>query len=49
MNFAFILSMVLILAAVVSVFVRIPVVSHNAFWFVIAAYVVLASSTGSHG
>lgn len=49
MNFAFIISMILILAAVVSVFVQVPVISPYAFWFVIAAYVVLASSTGSHG
>lgn len=47
MNFAFILSMLLILAAVVSVFVIIPVISHYAFWFAVAAYVVLASSKGN--
>ena len=46
MNFGFIASMILILFAVVSVFIRVPIVSNYAFWFVIGAYVVLASSKG---
>lgn len=44
MNFGFILSLVAIIVAVVSVFLPIPIVSNYAFWFAVAAYVVLASS-----
>ena len=46
MNFGFILSLVAILVAVVAVFMPVPVVSNYAFWFAVAAYVVLASSKG---
>jgi len=44
MNFGFVVSMILILLAVVSVFIRVPIVSNFSFWFVVSAYVVLASS-----
>ena len=46
MNFGFILSLVLILLAVVGVFIPISIVSNYAFWFAVAAYVMLASSHG---
>jgi uncharacterized protein (DUF983 family) len=42
-NLAFIFSLVLAGLAVVGVFIEIPMVSNYAFWFAIAAYVVLAS------
>jgi hypothetical protein len=44
MNFVFIVSLLMAIAAVVGVFVQIPVVSTYAFWVAIAAYVVLAGS-----
>jgi len=40
------LSMVLIILAVVSVFILMPIVSNYAFWFAVAAYIVLASARG---
>ena len=44
MNFAFVLSLVLVILAVVGVFIEIQIVSNYAFWFVVAAYVILAGS-----
>lgn len=44
MNLSFILSLVVIGLAVVGVFVDIPWVSSFAFWYAIAAYIILASS-----
>ena len=44
MNFGFIISLVIIMAAVVGVFIEIPIVSHYAFWVAIAGYIVLAGS-----
>ena len=44
MNFAFVFSLILAGLAVVSVFIWIPLVSEYAFWFAVAAYIVLAGS-----
>ena len=44
MNFGYVLSLVLIGLAVVGVFIEIPFVSNYAFWFAIAAYIVLAGT-----
>jgi hypothetical protein len=40
----FALSLIMAIAAIVSVFVFIPVVSAYAFWMVVGAYIILASS-----
>ena len=42
MNFTFILSMITVIIAILSVFIEIPVVSNYAFWFVVAGYMMLA-------
>lgn len=42
MNFTFVLSLVTLVIAILSVFVEIPIVSNYAFWFVVAAYLILA-------
>ena len=44
MRLGFIVSFVLVVLGIVSVFVDILSVSYYAFWFVIAGYVVLAGS-----
>ena len=44
MNFAFVLSLVLVILAVVGVFIEIPLVSNYAFWFAIGAYIMLAGT-----
>jgi hypothetical protein len=44
MNFAFVLSLILAGLAVVSVFIWIPLISEYAFWFAVAAYIILAGS-----
>jgi hypothetical protein len=44
MRFGLALSLVLVGFALVGVFIYIPFVSNYAFWFVIAAYIILASS-----
>ncbi len=44
MNFGVIVSLLVVILAVLSVFIEIPIVSNYAFWFAIAAYVVLAGS-----
>ena len=46
MNFGFVLSLVLVILAVVCVFIEIPLVSNYAFWFAIAAYIMLAGTRG---
>ena len=44
MNFGFVASLILIIAAVVGVFIGIPIVSNYAFWFAVAAYIMLAGT-----
>ncbi len=44
MNFGFVVSLLLVILAVVSVFIEIPLVSNYAFWFAIGAYMLLAGS-----
>ncbi|MBV8700357.1 hypothetical protein [Bradyrhizobium sp.] len=46
MNFGFVLSLLTIILAVLSVFIEIPLVSNYAFWFAVGAYVVLAGTKG---
>jgi hypothetical protein len=45
-NFGFVASLILIIAAVVAVFIEIPIVSNYAFWFAVAAYIMLAGTRG---
>ena len=45
MNFGFVASLIVVILAVLSVFIQIPLVSDYAFWFAIGAYVMLAGST----
>jgi len=45
-NFGFVLSLLTIILAVLSVFIEIPLVSNYAFWFAVGAYVVLAGTKG---
>jgi hypothetical protein len=40
----FALSLIMAISSVVSVFIFIPVISVYAFWIVVAAYIILASS-----
>jgi hypothetical protein len=42
MRFGFIVSLIMLILGIVSVFVEIPVVSEYAFWVALAAYIVLA-------
>lgn len=44
MNFGFVVSLITVILAVLSVFVEIPIVSNYAFWFVVGAYIVLAGT-----
>ncbi len=44
MRFGFVVSLVLVMMAVVSVFIDIPVISSFAFWFAVGAYIILAGS-----
>jgi hypothetical protein len=44
MSFGSAISLIMTLAAIVSVFIFIPWVSEWAFWIVIAAYIILAST-----
>ena len=46
MHFGFVLSLLTIILAVLSVFIEIPIVSNYAFWFAVGAYVVLAGTKG---
>jgi hypothetical protein len=43
-NFGFVASLVVIIFAVISVFIEIPVVSNYAFWFAVGAYIMLAGT-----
>jgi hypothetical protein len=43
-NFGYVLSLILIGLAVVGVFIEIPFVSNYAFWFAVAAYIILAGT-----
>jgi hypothetical protein len=43
-NFGFVVSLITVILAVLSVFVEIPIVSNYAFWFVVGAYIVLAGT-----
>jgi hypothetical protein len=43
-NIWFALSLILVMASIVSVFIFIPVVSDYAFWMAVGAYILLASS-----
>ena len=40
MNFGFVASLIVIITAVLSVFIEIPVVSNYAFWFAVGAYIM---------
>jgi hypothetical protein len=44
MRFGFIASFIMAILGIVGVFIDIPIVSQYAFWFVVAAYIVLAGS-----
>jgi hypothetical protein len=44
MGFGFMISLVMTLLAIVSVFIFIPLVSEYAFWIVVAAYIILGGS-----
>ena len=44
MNFGVIISLLVVILAVLSVFIEIPIVSNYAFWFAIGAYMLLAGS-----
>lgn len=44
LNVWFALSLIMLTVSIISVFSFIPLFSANAFWFVVAAYVLLASS-----
>ena len=43
-NFGVIVSLLLVILAVLSVFIEIPIVSNYAFWFAIGAYIMLAGT-----
>jgi hypothetical protein len=43
-NFGFVASLVVVILAVVGVFIEIPIVSNYAFWFAVAAYILLAGT-----
>jgi hypothetical protein len=43
-NFAFVVSLVLAILAVLGVFIEIPFVSDFAFWVAVGAYILLAGS-----
>jgi ABC-type multidrug transport system permease subunit len=43
-NFGFVASLVVVIFAVISVFIEIPVVSNYAFWFAVGAYIMLAGT-----
>jgi hypothetical protein len=44
MKFAFMISLTLVVLAILGVFTFIPLVSNYAFWFVIAAWFIVAGS-----
>jgi hypothetical protein len=43
-NFGFVASLIVIILAVLSVFIEIPIVSNYAFWFSVGAYILLAGT-----
>jgi hypothetical protein len=43
-NFGFVLSLLLVILAVLSVFIEVPLVSNYAFWFAVGAYIMLAGT-----
>ena len=43
-NFGFVASLIVVILAVLSVFIEIPIVSNYAFWFAIGAYIMLAGT-----
>ena len=44
MNFGFVASLIVMIFAVLSVFIEIPIVSNYAFWFAVGAYIMLAGT-----
>jgi hypothetical protein len=44
MGFGFMISMVMTLLAIVSVFIFVPLASEYAFWIMVAAYIILGGS-----
>jgi hypothetical protein len=44
LNIWVIVSIMVVILAVISVFIEVPIVSNYAFWFVIAGYLLLAGS-----
>jgi hypothetical protein len=47
-NFGVIISLLLVILAVLSVFIEIPIISNYAFWLALAAYILLAGSRRAH-
>jgi hypothetical protein len=43
-NFGFVASLLVIIVAVLSVFIEIPIVSNYSFWFAVGAYIILAGT-----
>ena len=43
-NFVFVVSLLTVIVAVLSVFIEIPIVSNYAFWFAVGAYIMLAGT-----
>ena len=43
-NFGFVASLIVVILAVLSVFIEIPIVSNYAFWFAVGAYIMLAGT-----
>ncbi len=43
-NFGFVSSLIVIILAVLSVFIEVPIVSNYAFWFAVGAYILLAGT-----
>lgn len=44
MNFGFVASLIIVILAVLSVFIEIPIISNYAFWFAVGAYILLAGT-----
>jgi hypothetical protein len=44
MNFGFIVSLLVLIVGILSVFIAIPIVSSYSFWAVVGAYVILAGT-----
>jgi hypothetical protein len=45
LNIWVIVSIMVVMLAVISVFIEVPIVSNYAFWFVISGYLLLAGSS----